>query len=269
MNLCKAKRTVQVTVTVLLLATAHIGQADVVPIQAMDECPVSGGECHEINGVITEKDLAVVRAIAERATKGRKAPLKTLFFRLNSKGGDVDAAIQIGWHLRKLSAIAGVFATSECLSSCVFVLAGATQRVISSSAKIGIHRPYSLRTDLRDYAAVQQEHTRLSVTVKTFLEEMNLPTSLYDAMMRIPPENIRVLTHKELATFGLDQTDPVEQELHDAYDARKYGLNKLEYIRRKGEVANVCALAWSAGQSSRNFDEYFSCKERIMRRGSM
>lgn len=265
MNAQSTEVAVRVVATVLLSAAASLAHGDVVPIQARNECPSIGSECHEISGVITEKDLGLVRAIAERAMKNRQ---RNSFFRLNSTGGDVDAAIQIGRYLRKLSGIAAVAGTDECLSACVFVLAGATQRLLSPIARIGIHRPYSLRTDIRDYSAAQKEHSRLAITAKTYLEEMNLPTSLYDAMTRVPPESIRVLKRQELVSFGLDQTDPVEQELVDASEARKYSLNKLEYIRRKGEVSNVCARAWSTGQGTGNFDEYFSCKERVMRRGS-
>lgn len=260
-----AKAMPQVAVIIFLSAVSFLSHGAVVPIQAKNECPTADSECHEIRGVITQKDLATVQAIAERAAKNRQ---RNNFFRLNSKGGDVDAAIQIGRHLRKLSAIAAVVGTDECLSACVFVLAGATQRLLSPAAAIGIHRPYSLRTDIRDYGAAQKEHSRLAVTAKTYLEDMNLPTSLYDAMMRVPPESIRLLKRQELASFGLDQVDPVEQELLDGSEARKYGLSKLEYIRRKGEVSSVCTRAWSTGQAIGNFDDYFSCKERVMRKGS-
>ncbi|MGE0559371.1 MAG: ATP-dependent Clp protease proteolytic subunit [Burkholderiales bacterium] len=260
-----AKVALRIAATLLLSATASLAHGDVVPIQARNECPSIESECHEIRGVITMKDLGLVRTIAERATKNRQ---RNSFFRLNSKGGDVDAAIQIGRYLRKLSAIAAVVGTDECLSACVFVLVGSTQRLLSDTARIGIHRPYSLRTDIRDYGAVQREHSRLSITAKTYLEEMNIPTNLYDAMMRVPPESMRVLRQQDLVNFGLDQTDPVEQELVDASEARKYGLSKLEYMRRKSEVSNVCSRAWTTGQGTGNFDQYFSCKERVMRRGA-
>ncbi|MBL8528024.1 MAG: ATP-dependent Clp protease proteolytic subunit [Burkholderiales bacterium] len=249
-------------VAAVLLSAAGVAHGDVVPIQARNKCPDMRSPCYEIRGPITEKDLALVSVIAERATKNQH---RNSFFHLNSKGGDVDAAIQIGRHLRELSAIAAVGATAECLSACVFVLAGATRRAVGSTARIGIHRPYSLRTDIRDYRAAQKEHSRLAITAKTYLEDMNLPTSLYDAMMRVPPENIRILSQHELTSFGLNQIDPAEQELIDTLEARQYGLNKLDYVRRKGEVLVACAHAWSSGQESGNFDEYFSCRERVMR----
>jgi hypothetical protein len=68
---------------------------------------------------------------------------------------------------------------------------------------------------------------------------MNLPSALYDAMMRVPSERIRVLTPQEQATFGLDEVDPAEQELLDSAEARGYGLSKIEYMRRKSQVSTV------------------------------
>lgn len=243
------------------LALTDTVQASVTPIVVKNECPSSQSECHEISGLITQKDLQQVRTITERVERrGNKA---THFFRLNSKGGDIDAAIGIGRELRKISAVAAVTDNSVCLSACVFVLAGAVQRLVGG--RVGIHRPYSSRTDLQDYSVVQKEHKRLANTARAFLEDMNLPSHLYDAMLRVPPEQIRVLSTKELSDYGLDQSDPVEQELVDSAEARKYGLSKLEFIQRKGEVQAACASEWTQGQRTGDFKAYFTCRDQILR----
>ena len=57
---------------------------------------------------------------------------------------------------------------------------------------------------------------------------MNLPDVLFDAMVRIPPESIRILNAGELDAFGLSQDDPVAQELDDAEEAREFGISKEE-----------------------------------------
>jgi hypothetical protein len=246
--------------TSLLFGWVQPASGLVTSITAQDECSNSFAGCFEISGVISSQDLVEVRAIADRIAASTK---RTTFFRLNSQGGNVEAAINIGRQLRRLSAIAAMTEKEECLSSCVFILAGATQRVIGGI--VGIHRPYSPRTDQRDYTAVQKDHRRIATLAKTYLEEMNLPPQLYDAMERIPPEKIRVLSKKELEEFGLAQIDPVEQELQDAAEARKYGLSKIEFLRRKANSGQACDSQWSFGQKTGNFDEYFRCKEQIMR----
>lgn len=231
----------------------------VTAITAQGQCLSGLAGCFEISGVISNQDFIEVRAIADRNVANTK---RTTLFRLNSRGGDVEAAIGIGRQLRRLSAIAAITSNEKCLSSCVFILAGATQRVIGGV--VGIHRPYSLRIDQRDYAAIQKDQRRIATFAKTYLEEMNLPPQLYDAMVRVPPEKIRVLSEKELEDFGLVQTDPVEQELQDDAGARKYGLNKIEFLRRKAEVGQACDSQWSVGRRTGNFDKYFRCKEQIM-----
>ena len=251
------KITVRVVAGALLAATTAIVHAEVVSIQC-----AGGFDCYEVSGQITQKDSTTIVAIVDRAIKKRQW---NNIFHLDSEGGDVDAAIAIGRQLRRLRAIAGVGTDDDCLSACIFILAGATRRLLSSTARIGIHRPYSLRTDARDYDAVQREHSRLATAVKIYLAEMNLPIALYDAMIQIPPESVRLLTQRELQSFGLGETDPVEQELMDASEARKYGLDKLEYMQRKAELSNVCSNAWSVGQSTGDFADYFACKERLMR----
>jgi len=220
----------------------------------------------EISGVITEADQREVKAIADRlvaATTTRAPFVPTQFFMLNSEGGDIEAAIGIGRQLRRIGASTLMWDGSQCLSSCVFILAGATRRTIAG--RIGIHRPYSLRTDQRPYEAVQQDQRRLAKLAKDYLEEVNVSTSLYDAMIRIPPEKMRLLSRADLEHFGIGDVDNVEQELDDAGQARKYSLSKTEYLRRKVQVENVCAREHQRGKTVGVYDAYFSCRDKVLR----
>lgn len=257
--------TVSCSVVLLLLVFAYPTSALVTPITANNECP--GGNaplpCYEISGLITQQDYKYIKDIADRHLLSTNK-LGTSFFRLNSEGGDIEAAIAIGQQLRRLSAMIVISADSQCSSACVFILAGATQRLIIGG-KVGIHRPYSQQTKKRDYNEVQKEQRRISALAKSFLEEMNLSSMLYDAMVRVPPENIRFLSKDELEEYGLSQIDPVEEEIFNASDARKYGLSKTEFLKRKGKAKSICASKYSRGEISGQFDEYFNCTDRIMR----
>jgi hypothetical protein len=84
---------------------------------------------------------------------------------------------------------------------------------------------------------------------------MNLPSELFDAMMRVPPEKIRILTHAELNYFGLDANDPVFDEMTDSYNARQFGLTKQEYLKRKAQVDATCVKDTS----------WYACNDRIMK----
>jgi hypothetical protein len=95
----------------------------------------------------------------------------------------------------------------------------------------------------------------METALRTYLREMNLPDQLFEAMVRVPPEKIRILSDEELEAFGLSGTDPVEQDTEDATDASNYGISKTECIQRKASLDRVCpsldlysassAQAWS------------------------
>jgi hypothetical protein len=59
---------------------------------------------------------------------------------LDSPGGDVDSAIEIGRLLRERSADADVHHDMACVSACVLMLVAGKAREIEG--KVGIHRPY-------------------------------------------------------------------------------------------------------------------------------
>jgi len=59
---------------------------------------------------------------------------------INSNGGNVDAAIDIGFLFRENRECLTVFREDNCNSACVFALAGAPYRNVVG--KVGVHRPY-------------------------------------------------------------------------------------------------------------------------------
>ena len=69
---------------------------------------------------------------------------------------------------------------------------------------------------------------------------MNLPESLVDDMMRLPPEQIRWLSKSELEASGLWGEDPVYKEAHQLNLARSYGLARGEFMRRQQRMTRGC-----------------------------
>lgn len=223
-------------------------------------CPVDE-RCWEISGVISESDHRAVVKIANNLTGTMRPPYP--YFRLNSRGGNLESAIAIGRQLRRMRAFALTWDTAPCYSSCVFILAGGVRRMLGGN--IGIHRPYSLSTEKRDYDNVQREHIRIASLAKAYLAEVNVSPALFDAMMRIPPEQIRILSPSELDIYGISETDPVEQELEYAAEARRYGLSKMEYLRRRAAADVSCADQYRRVTTSGDFDDWVHCRERVLR----
>ena len=187
-----------------------------------------------ISGEITSTDVNQVKNIVQ----SRRA-WNIFSIDLDSSGGDIYAAMEIGRLIRKARASCVIPTGAKCYSACVFVLAGAVKRYVTDD-QVGIHRPYSEYVGKRDYESTQNEYRRTETAVRAYLREMNLPEQLFEAMVLVPPEKIRILSAKELQAFGLSGTDPVEQETEDATDASDYGISKAECIRRKASLDRVC-----------------------------
>ena len=198
------------------------------------------GECSEsgcglvLEGRIGSDDVAIFKRSLEKA--GDKGSLTLV---LDSEGGDVAAAIEIGRVVRRWSAsFVVVAANAKCFSACVFVLAGGLSRTVHGT--IGIHRPFGSGTEAQSYDATQKKFRALEQAAKNYLHDMNVPASLYDEMMSVPPQKLRILTKAELDRFGIGQNDPAYQEMRDGEGARKYGLDKEEYFRRRARSGRIC-----------------------------
>ncbi len=215
---------------------------------------------YEITGIISKADVAALATLRKTAKNSSKG----VMFHLNSDGGDVEAAIELGRQLRTLQAFALTRNSGRCYSACVFVLAGAVYRVRSNS--IGIHRPYSTNLTERTYKESQAEYERLAKLAKTFLLDVNVSTSLYDAMIQVPPQKIRTLTLEEMDQFGLLETDPAKQDLDDNASARYYGVSKIEYLRRKADLEVKCSnqLKRMTNGGNADIEPYLRCEESVM-----
>lgn len=209
-----------------------------------------------IKGPISSSDLdGLLRGIDIK-----RRPIVIVF--VESRGGDWYSAIEIGRLLRGIEA--SVLVTSGgCYSACVLILAAGTQRMVAGP--VGIHRPYSTDLSPKSYAQAQERFRALEIATKSYLSEMNLPDSLFDAMVRVSPESIRVLRVVELEQFGLSQDDPVTQEIDDATEARKLGVSKQEYLQRKARREKICEPKDLGPDRLREtIESWMSCKKAVM-----
>lgn len=214
-----------------------------------------------LSGTISLQDVRMIQKILDLKNNTQHFVLT-----VESSGGDWYSAILLGRVLRENDAAVWV-GKQGCHSACVLVLAGAPRRTFFGP--VGIHRPYSPDTSPRTYAEAQKRYRELEAATRAYLSDMNLPPSLFDAMVRVPSEEVRILTAEELSTFGLDKLDPVTQELNDATEARKYGLSKQEYLARKAQREKVCTPRYSASQSVedvlRVVRDDLACRDAVMR----
>jgi hypothetical protein len=164
--------------------------------------------CLSIYGYISSADAEAVRRYF--ATVDR-APGQVEVY-LNSPGGEVKAAIQIGQAFRTARAVVYVFPDAQCGSSCVFLLAGATHRTVEGA--VAIHRPTVFDANLNPVAEANLEYGSLVRDIQAFFRFTSTPERLLEAMMATPPEDAKYLTARELAEFGL-AGEAIGQETED------------------------------------------------------
>jgi ATP-dependent protease ClpP protease subunit len=157
-----------------------------------------------IQGEITAATVeGVKKALVERqemmAREGGWSDLWIIH--LDSLGGSVQAAFDIGRLLRSANATVDIGPNKQCVSACVLILAGATGRFMNG--RVGIHRPYfeTPNTDV-DFNDVQKAYNKMSEQIRAYLREMNASDRLADDMMIVPPERVRYLSSLELTNYG-------------------------------------------------------------------
>lgn len=164
---------------------------------------------------------------------------KLLFVSLNSKGGDLYAAMDIGRSIRtRYASVTTVNVGKECLSSCVFILLAGEQRGLLG--RIGIHRPYALNPS-EDAQATLRMFTKVSTDAKDYLKSIRVREGLFDDMFNIPPTDLHVFTSlAEFSKYGIQRFDPVYEEAMAASAMKRRGISREVYNQRLHLVNSVC-----------------------------
>lgn len=189
-----------------------------------------------LSGMITREDAQGAIVMASLLANGRqKLAGNAVWF--SSDGGDVDAGMEVARILRKLGAYTVIGRNDQCMSACVFAFMGGERRLVAG--RLGIHRPYlPVTQDLPDRPA---RFRHLQKVLRDFVEEMDFPASLYEAVMLVPPESMRILESADLKRFHLEGISPTSEDMTDAAAARRLGLSMAAYLKRK-EKTPACAF---------------------------
>jgi hypothetical protein len=117
---------------------------------------------------------------------------------LESDGGLVAEAIQIGEVIRLKGYATGVINGSVCNSSCGLIWLAGSPRGLSKSAKVGFHAAYSRRGDSVTESGVA------NAMVGRYLTLLNLPERLVIFATSSPPEGMNWITSQDYARLGID-----------------------------------------------------------------
>ena len=195
-----------------------------------------------LSGDITRADVASAEVLG-RLIQGGKQRISGNTVWLASNGGDIDSAMELGRLLRKWGVFTFIGKNDQCFSACVFAFMGGERR--SVAGRLGIHRPYfSYTQDSPDRLA---RFRHLQRVVKGFVEDMDFPASLYEAVMLVPPESMQILTPADLKKYYLEGISPTSEDMADAAAARRLELPMIEYLKYKAK-APACAFPAEPGR---------------------
>jgi hypothetical protein len=189
-------------------------------------------------------------------------PLETVIIRINSDGGNLEAAMSIGRLLRKAGKSVSVEAGDRCASACVFILAGAVNRIVGGD--VIIHRPY-LTEDLPGSSGYDENYKHAAEIIRGYLAEMNIPPTLGERILAIPPDESQTLTAMELDRYMLNGKDPADEQEEAAAEAHKFGISLVEQRRRQALQKTVCGWGWSADPDLFELASHGYCRDAVMK----
>jgi ATP-dependent protease ClpP protease subunit len=166
----------------------------------------------KLRGAIDTSRLQLIRHARGRRDAARRALHRDVELRIDvdSRGGELFAAMEIGRILRDERASIAVRNGASCISSCVLLLMGAVERNVSGGARLGIHRP-SLGASARGGPKEAGEDAivdAMAAQLALYAQQMNVPRRIVDEMMSIPADRLRSLRPSELAGYGISRVDP-------------------------------------------------------------
>ena len=139
---------------------------------------------------------------------------------LNSQGGQVVAAMELGQAFRRIGAAAVVARVGEggsgrgghvlsgrCYSACVYALMGAKKRVSPPQSRVGIHRMFMYEAERRP--DTQSNVTRIFATeplvarLGEYAQMMGVSNELVWKAETVDPDRIHIISAKEMRRWKL------------------------------------------------------------------
>ena len=184
-----------------------------------------------ISGEITAADLASTQVMMGLLRSGKQKVAGNTVW-LSSDGGDIDTGMDMGRLFRQAGLFTLVGRDDQCLSACVFAFMGGERR--SVAGRLGIHRPFFPST--QDSPDRRAKFRHLQQVLRNYVEEMDFPSSLYEAIMLAPPESMQFVVAADLRRFYLEGISPSSEDIADAAGARRLNVSMAQYLGRKAKT---------------------------------
>ncbi len=158
--------------------------------------PVEAGQTALLEGAIVAGDA---ERIAKQLDALTPRPARVL---LNSPGGSVRDALELGRHIRAEGFETAMRAGDICYSACPYLLAAGTARDIPETASVGVHQHYFGESTILPAFAAVEDIQRGQGEVMRYLDQMGIDPLVMQHALITPPDQIYVLLPEELRAYG-------------------------------------------------------------------
>jgi hypothetical protein len=165
-----------------------------------------------ISGKITQSDAKALQELSADMEHD------ALSVHLDSEGGDVSAAMQIGRLIRKYEGTTFIVhdlndghdpLDIKCYSSCALIFIAGVLRL--NSGQLGLHRPY-LASAPRSRQAVEKQVPLMLSAIKQYITEMGITDNFYEQMVNTEPSQMAIYDSDNYKKL-VPEYDPVYQEI--------------------------------------------------------
>lgn len=218
-------------------------------VDALKPCQERGVLRLRYQGKITSDFTALVERVSEIA---KRMDIAKRVLDIDSTGGQVEDAIRAGDVIGASGWTIWVREGAACHSACVLILGAGDVRMISG--RVGIHRIIRMSSTATTRAQLNTELQAVYGRVKDYLERNGVAVAVGDLMMAVPNRNLRLLSPTELREYGLDGTNPAQDDLDRLQLMRKCGE---DFVRRRDSFARSFDRECKAG--NKDVDELNAC----------
>ncbi|GAA4869340.1 hypothetical protein GCM10023332_22390 [Luteimonas vadosa] len=218
-------------------------------VDALKPCQERGVVRLRYKGNITADFTSLVERVAEIANR---MDIDKRILDIDSLGGQVEDAIRAGDAIGASGWTIWVREGASCHSACVLILGAGDVRMISG--RVGIHRIIRMSSTATTRAQLNTELQAVYGRVKEYLERNGVAVAVGDLMMAVPNRNLRLLSVEELREYGLDGTNPAQDDLDRLQLMRKCGE---DFVLRRDSFARAFDRECKAGD--KDVDELNAC----------
>ncbi len=105
-----------------------------------------------------------------------------------------------------------------CLSACVLVLVGS---VYWDMGNVGLHRPSLKGLGSLGYDETTTRLQKVQQRIRDYLNEMSVPSRVYEAMMKVPPDEIQLLNELSASALFFGHSD--NEQAQASYHRNRFG----------------------------------------------